>query len=97
MPVCGQCSKASENLKKSFTRLEMIHVIAATSSMARNIQYGSGKATAEDRIVNNSVITKLLLALDNDTRNVMLEVVQRTTGMRITLGSCPHGILNVVS
>ena len=97
MAVCASCSKASEILKDSFTKLERVHLIAAAASMGGIIHRGSGRATPEDKLINSSVVTKLLLSLEPQVRMPLLQQFQQITGVQIVMGSCPHGKLQVVS
>jgi hypothetical protein len=94
--VCAQCSKASEKLKDSFTKLERVHLLAAASTLGGIIHRGSGRAKEEDRIINSSVVTKLILSLEPALRAPLLQQFREVSGAQITLDSCPHGSLVLV-
>jgi hypothetical protein len=96
MRLCEACQKASNRLRDSLTRMERIHLLAAATAMAGTIHHGRGSSQEIDRIVNSSVVTKLIYSLEPEAREPMLRYFQQTVGLDIVVDSCPHGKLNVV-
>lgn len=95
--ICKKCTDEAEKTKLVFTRLERVHILAAATSMARHIHHGTGRSTEQDKIINNSVITKMILSLEPEIREPMMRNLREVAGIDINLKSCGHSALSVVT
>lgn len=91
MSVCANCSKASDRLPDSFTRLERIHLLSCAVAMIRAIEAGNSPNQSQDRMVNSSVVTKILLSFAPHERDTFIRHLRQSVGVEITLSRCPHG------
>ena len=88
--ICKVCSDQGKKAGEAFTRKEIVSMLSAEAGLVQSIK--RGRNSPEDLIVANSVISKLLLSFDTPTRGTLLEGLRKSTGMEITLKSCPHGL-----
>lgn len=94
MSICANCEKHGKGVYDSFTSVERIYMVTSACMMLRSLQ--SVPHAVDDRIVANSVITKVLLSFDKPVRHGLINYIRNSMQMDITLDSCPHG-LQVVS
>jgi hypothetical protein len=92
--VCERCEAAGKRSENVFIGTERLFILGSAVSMMRSIKAG-GKAQTEDELVANSVITKMLLSLPVQQRNVLTEHFKKTLGIDITLGDCLHKLSSV--
>jgi hypothetical protein len=92
--ICSRCEKVGKDMEKIFTKIERMSLLAAQIALLRSIE--SGRNDSNDKVVANSVISKTLLSFEHNSRGILIEHFEKSIGMRITLGSCPHG-LQIVS
>jgi hypothetical protein len=88
--ICSNCERVGKELVKNFTNAERLFILGATIAMLRSIE--SGRKDPNDMLVGNSVMTKVLLSYEQNSRGTLLEHFRRGVGMGIKLGDCPHGI-----
>lgn len=90
MAICDKCTKLGKSSRDVFTRAERIYVLASATSMLRSVL--SGRDNTTDKMVANSVITKMLLSFESGERDTLTHQLQKSTNIGITLDSCPHGV-----
>lgn len=91
MNICGNCRRASVELTKAFTFVERVHMLTCVVTMRRHLD-SNVNAPSEDKEVSSSIVTKILLSLDEGPREQLLKMLRQSSGVGIVLGSCPHGI-----
>ena len=96
MAICMDCKRLGEKAKDVFTQAERVHLLAAASAMARQIHHGSGRSTPNDKLINSSVVTKILLSFPEGMRAMLMQSFQEAVNLSITLNRCPHGAAGVV-
>lgn len=95
--ICKQCRELAERAVHAFNPQERFHLLAASISMKNVIDAATHPHTEKDRMINNSVITKLLLSIPPQQRESILQGFQQQSGIRISSRDCPHTPLTVAS
>lgn len=91
MRICEDCKHLGEKSKESFSQTERIFLLTSVTSMMKFIN-ASADAPHIDKLVGNSITTKLLISFPDSTRDALLKQLRTSAGIDITMKDCPHGV-----
>lgn len=91
--ICENCKELGKKSVGVFTQTERMQMIAAQVSMLRSIEHG--RRDSNDLKVANSIITKLLLSFDDESREIIRTTFAKGTGIDIDVKNCPHSLISL--
>ena len=94
--ICGNCTNLGKRFAEVATFKERVHLLTCIATMRKYLD-ANVNTPHEDKEVSSSLTTKILLSFDEGPRQQLLQMLRQSAGIEITLKSCPHGVLGVLS
>lgn len=88
--ICDACTEHGKKAVGVFSNLERMYILTSCVNMLRSV------TNEKDKVVANSVVTKMLLSYDEASRYTLQQFLRQSLGMEISVQSCPHGKLALV-
>lgn len=92
--ICESCTKIGRRAVDVFTQTERIQMLTSTATMVKFLE-ANPNAPHQDKVVANSIVTKLLLSFPEELRERLLQMLRTSAGVDITLKNCPHGVVTL--
>jgi hypothetical protein len=89
--ICDQCTDLGKRLTGVLSQEERIFLLVSASSTMKYVMENPD-APSRDKIIGNSLTTKLLLSFNPELREALLKQLRISSGVDIVLKNCPHGI-----
>lgn len=87
--ICKRCEQYGKDTEKCFTQAERIQSLTAQCMLLRTI------SNANDKMVANSVITKLMMSFAPQSRDTLRQFIANSVGIDISIKDCPHSGMQI--
>lgn len=92
--ICEQCKKVGEKAFEIFNAQERIFILTSAVSMMKFVM-ANDKSPSRDKVVGSSVTTKLLLSFPLEQRQTLIEQLEKSAGIRVSMKDCPHSTVGI--